>query len=264
MKTVKITRKRHTLIPILIILAAIFIAKFVQNKNRGLIVGTSPVVPPFTYVGGESGDELLGFDIKLIEEIAKDYGENFTIKVMYYDELLWAVERGEIDMVVSAFTVTEYGKQYVDYSQLYYRIPQVLIVREDDESLRDIHTKFELGKTKKIGTLSHSAGISVISEISEGDVFVRDAWELAIESLLTSDIDAIVMEIDLAKEFILKYSNIMISPIDLELESYAVAVKKGNTKLLNSINQTLNRLVSSGRHRELVEENIRSYSKTTD
>ncbi len=258
-KKIKIVKKRYALLPVAIIMLAICITQLVQRNVRGLIIGTSPVVPPFTYIGGENGDELMGFDIKLIEEIAKDLKRNFTVKVMFLDDLLWSVEHGEIDMIVGAFTITEYRKQFVDYSKLYYRIPQVVVIREDDWSSRKIKTKEELGAKKNIGTLRGSAGISIISEISENEPILEDRWELVIELLLVGDVDAVILDIGSAKKFVSEYNNLTISSIELNLENYAVAVKKGNNNLLNKVNKTIDRLVDSGKHRNLIQEHVNSY-----
>jgi polar amino acid transport system substrate-binding protein len=88
-------------------------------KQAGVIkVGTSADYPPFEYVD-ESGKKV-GFDIELMEEIARRMGVKVEWVDMPFDSLIAGVQEGKIDISISAFNYTEERDQVVDFSIAYY------------------------------------------------------------------------------------------------------------------------------------------------
>ncbi|MDX9991116.1 MAG: ABC transporter substrate-binding protein [Anaerolineales bacterium] len=88
-------------------------------KQAGLIkVGTSADYPPFEYVD-ENGNKA-GFDIELMEEIAKQLGVKVEWVDMPFDSLIAGVQEGKLDASISAFNYTEERDQVVDFSIAYY------------------------------------------------------------------------------------------------------------------------------------------------
>ena len=55
-----------------------------------------------------------------------------------------------------------------------------------------------------------------------------------------------------AKELVKNNSELTILNIELFTDKYAIAVKKGNTELLNKINEVLERLIEEGKIEEFV------------
>ena len=65
-------------------------------------------------------------------------------------------------------------------------------------------------------------------------------------------IDAIVLDELPAKEIVARNPSLMIVDLDLATEAYAIAVKKGNSELLASINKTIADMKASGEYEALV------------
>ena len=55
-----------------------------------------------------------------------------------------------------------------------------------------------------------------------------------------------------AKELVKNNSELTILKIELFTDKYAIAVKKGNTELLNKINEVLEKLIEEGKIEEFV------------
>lgn len=88
-------------------------------KQAGVIkVGTSADYPPFESVD-ENGNKV-GFDIELMEEIAKRLGVKVEWVDMPFDSLIAAVQEGKIDASISAFNYTEERDQSIDFSIPYF------------------------------------------------------------------------------------------------------------------------------------------------
>ena len=68
-------------------------------------VGTVPTYAPFGMIDGESG-ELRGFDIELIEAIAKRTGQRLKLTALPFDGLIPALQAGNLDLAIGAMTIT--------------------------------------------------------------------------------------------------------------------------------------------------------------
>ena len=78
-----------------------------------------------------------------------------------------------------------------------------------------------------------------------------------VEDLKAGKVDLIIMDNLPAQEIVKANDSLKILPGYLFSDSYGIAVKKGNTELINNINTVLNRLMSEGK----IEEYIINHSK---
>ena len=76
----------------------------VSHDASVLVMGTNATFKPFEYK--ESG-QVVGFDVDLAREIAKELGAELKIEDMSFDGLLPALEGGRIDIAVAGMSVTE-------------------------------------------------------------------------------------------------------------------------------------------------------------
>ena len=100
----------------------------IQTASKA-VVGTSADYPPYEFID-ESGN-MTGFDIELMEEIAKRMGVDIEWQDMPFDSLIAAVQEGKIDMSISCFNYSEERDQLVDFSEPYYTSQDAFIVSED-------------------------------------------------------------------------------------------------------------------------------------
>jgi polar amino acid transport system substrate-binding protein len=99
----------------------------IQAANK-VVVGTSADYPPYEYID-ETG-KMVGFDIELMEEIAKRMDVAVEWQDMPFDSLIAAVQEGKIDMSISCFNYSEERDQLVDFSDPYYTSQDAFIVAE--------------------------------------------------------------------------------------------------------------------------------------
>lgn len=106
-------------------------------KKRGtLIMGTSPDYPPYEFLINQNGKEkVVGLDIDIAQKIAADLGVKLEIKKMDFDSILVALETGKIDMGLSALSPTAKRKESVDFSQIYYKSGQDIIINKTDKNI---------------------------------------------------------------------------------------------------------------------------------
>jgi len=73
------------------------------QKSGQLVLGTSANMPPMT--GKNEEGKVVGFDIHLARFMADGMGVELKIRTMPFDKLLSALEKGEVDVVISNMTM---------------------------------------------------------------------------------------------------------------------------------------------------------------
>lgn len=214
-----------------------------------LRVGLESGFAPFEYI---EGDKISGIDPDIAQEIAKDYGKALELKDMDFDSLLVALETDKIDMIASGITITAERARQVDFSHVYFRGYQAVVVRSDSEVM-----KVSELDGKKIGVqLGTTGDKQVTGKRIEPDRYVK--YGEAVMALKSGRIDAIVMDTEVAKGFVQQNGDLRsLEEAYGAQEEYAFAVKKGNTELLNRINDTMARLRESGEIKDIINKYIK-------
>ena len=89
----------------------------VQQAGK-LLVGTSADYAPFESYNAKF--QIDGFDIALINEIAKQLGVKVELNDFAFDGLGSAIQIGQIDIAIAAISVTPERQAVVDFSNVYY------------------------------------------------------------------------------------------------------------------------------------------------
>ncbi len=251
--------KKVFLLPIVALIFVVIF--FVVNGNKDLIVGTNPTFPPLEYIGGASGADIIGPNVELVKSIAKDYGRDYHLEIVPFTDIFDNLENGKIDMSIGGLAISEERKKLVDFSDPYYSVSVVALVRENDSTFDGINTKEDLGENTRLGTRNGSVLETLTSNIvGSNNYATKSSWALIVRELLNNNIDVVIINNAVADVFMLKYKNLEILPIEFDTLHHGVAVKKGNTKLLNSINKTIAKIKQSGEYDRFVEEYTVQYA----
>ncbi len=239
----------------------VFLFSCMKSKKE-LVVGINPNFPPFVYLGGVSGYEIVGFDIEIAKEIAKDQGKELKlVRIQADDDFIVALKNNEIDMAISGIPITEPHKELVDFSRSYYALSIMVLSRADDNTFDSILTKEQLGKEKKIAVVGGTKSAQAAKIIAgEENIIEVESLENASNLLKSKRIDAIMTHKQASRVFVEKYNNVKIVPIDyFDTVLFAVAVKK-DSQLVDNINETIARIINSGLYAELIDEYISSFT----
>lgn len=107
---------------------------------------------------------------------------------------------------------------------------------------------------KKIGCQAGTTGETYIQEEVKGATLksFKTGMDAALD-LKNGAIDAIVLDELPAKEIVKRNPSLKVLDIRFATEEYAIAVKKGNTALLDSINKTVSSMKADGTYEKLVK-----------
>ena len=225
------------------------------GKGDKLIVATNAEFPPFE-TKNVSTDELEGFDIDLINEIAKKLGVEVEFKNMDFKAIVGSVQSGASDVSVSGMSITEERLKSVDFSEAYYNASQVAIVKNDDTVFANATTKEaidELLKGKKIGVCAGFTGGDYV-EGSEAFPGIEGATKksydninLAVIDLQNGAIDVIIMDDVVAKKAASRNKDsVKVIDVALSTEQYGIAIGKNDAELKGKIDKALQELKEEG------------------
>ncbi len=212
-------------------------------SSKTITFGTNAEFPPFEYVAskGTIGD-FDGIDIAIAQKIGQDIGKEAKINNMEFDSLLIALQNGQVDAVIAGMTVTDERKESVDFSTPYYTATQVMIVKEDSE----IKTAADMAD-KKIVVIQGYTGETVVNEMGYKYESFKKGTEAVLE-LVNGKCDVVVIDSATASKYVSDNPGLKIVEDSnaFEEEQYAIAVKKGNTELLNQINDSIQKMLDDG------------------
>jgi len=219
------------------------------GSSDKLIMGTNAAFPPFEYTTSQ------GLDVAIANKIAENVGKELQIEDMEFDGLVASVSTGKVDMVVAGMTATDERKQSVDFSDPYYVASQVIVVAPDNT---DITSAEDLKNDKTVGVVLGYTGDNIVTndlQLAEDKVTRANRGIDIVQDVKNGKLDAVVIDSATGKALAEKNGlKIVEDPQAFETEEYAIAVKKGNTELLDKINETLSEMKASGEIEQLAME----------
>ncbi len=225
---------------VLLFICCLFILTGCGKRNSNeLIMVTEAGFAPYEYY---ENSEVVGVDVDIAREIAKEMGKTLVIKDIAFDSIINEVKTGKADFGAAGISYSEERAKNVDFSINYAVSKQVVIVK-NDSSITDINS---IGNKKIAVQLGSVADTFVTDEYDEATIVRQKKYLAAIEDLKVGKVDCVVMDELPAKEIVNSNTGIKILNGALTNDSYGMVVKKGNKELLEVINKVLNRLSSDG------------------
>ncbi len=230
----------------LIVLAALALSACGGGAQK-VQVATDATWPPFEMID-ESTKQIVGFDIDLMNAVAKAGGFEVEFVNVSWDPLLAGVAQCQYDAAISAMTITEERAQSMGFSDPYFAAGQIVTVRFDETA---IASKDDLsGKT--VGAQLGTTGAFYVEKISGATLKTYDSIDLAYQDLMNGQIDAVIADNPLAIGYVGQNADKLKTVGEvLTDEYYGVAVCKTDTELLAKVNKGLAEVKASGQVEEL-------------
>ena len=223
-------------------------------KSSGkLVVGTSPDFVPMEFEDISSGKkEYVGADIELAKYIAKELGVELEIKAMEFMAIQQAVASDVVDLGIAGFAATPKRAEAMNLSDNY-NIDRktdsqhgVLVLKEDAAK----YNSPESFSGKKVAAQNASLQQTLVEKNLPKDVELKPIASIpeGVLMLKTGKVDAIALAMDNADNFI--EANPELAKAEYVFpyvaEGNVVAMKKGETELLEEINKVIADINESG------------------
>lgn len=214
-------------------------------QSGELTVCTDAPYKPFEYPDKASATGYTGFDMEIVDAIAKAMKLEVIVKDAGFDGLQSgaSLAAGQCDLVASAMTITEAREANLDFTEPYYDSKQSLLAEagSDIASIDDLDGQ-------KVGVQQGTTGAEYAKDnVPEGAELVSFPSDAELYAALESGgIQAVLQDLPVNLEHTSDGRFEIVEDYDTE-ESYGFAVKEeGSEDLLAAINDNLQALRDSG------------------
>lgn len=232
-----------------------------SSEEKTLTMATNVAFPPYEFYENE---KPAGIDVEIATAICEKLGYKLDIMDIEFGAILGAVSSGKADFTMAGLTVTDERKQSVDFSDAY-AMAQLAILANADSGVASIDDLNQPGKKVAVKTGS------------TGDVYATKNLTNA-EIVRLADESACVTEVVQGKadgflyDQLTIYRNHQANPDTTEAvfipfqdaEEWGIAVKKGNTELLDQLNAFIAQSKTDGEFDRLTEKYLADEKKAFD
>lgn len=223
-------------------------AASVHAQDNVLRVGTDATFPPMEFV--ENGKRT-GFDIELIEALAKAMGKQVEWVDIDFKGLIPGLISRRFDMAVSAIYITDERKKVVDFTTPYYAGGLVAVVKDGNTAIKKLSDLDGKKVSVQVGTKSVGFLTEKFPKVQRVEV------EKNQEMFNLVDIgraDAAVTGKPAAYQYVRTRPGLRVLEEQLTTEEYGMALRKDTPELTKAVNAALARLKADGSYAAIVKK----------
>jgi polar amino acid transport system substrate-binding protein len=223
-------------------------AASVHAQDNVLRVGTDATFPPMEYV---DNGKRTGFDIELVEALAKAMGKQVEWVDIDFKGLIPGLISKRFDMAVSAIYITDERKKVVDFTDSYYAGGLVAMVKDNNTSIKKLADLDGKKVSVQVGTKS-------VGYLTEKHPKVqRIEVEKNQEMFNLVDIgraDAAVTGKPAAFQYVRTRGGMRVLDEQLTTEEYGMAIRKDTPELTKAVNAALVKIKADGSYAALIKK----------
>lgn len=222
-----------------------------QLQASGVLrVGVEGTYPPMTY--HDDDGNLVGFDVELAKAIGDKLGVDVEFTESEWDSLLAGIDSGRIDTVINAVSITDERKEKYDFTDPYLSLYRNVIVKKDNDSIRSLD---DLNGTK----VAENITTEYADELEELGVTIVpiDTLQQAFDLVTSGRADFTLLEDIQFGPYMQEHPDadlkiaFTINDDENDVDQFAIPFKKGETRLVDAVNQALTELKDDGTLSEL-------------
>jgi polar amino acid transport system substrate-binding protein len=221
-------------------------------KKGALTTCTHLPYPPFQ---SEQGGKVVGFDVDVIDLVAKKLGVTQQIIDTPFETIKTgsSLNAGKCDVAAAGMTIKPDRAKFIDFSAPYFDATQALMAKKDSgvTTLDDIKTK-----KLKLGSQASTTGEDYVHGKGLDSVSFKDSTS-ELNGLRSGQVVAIVADYPVVQGWLKDPANSgyqLVANLNTG-EQYGFAVRKGkNPKLVAMINQVIDQSKKDGSYKAIYEK----------
>lgn len=223
---------------------------YIQAKGT-LVIGITDYAPMNYY--DETG-KLIGFDTEFAEAVCAKLGLTPEFIEIDWDSKELELAGKKIDCIWNGLTVNEERRASMDFTTSYLKNQQVVVIRtEDAATYIDVAS---LSGQAVVAEAGSAGAAAIAANLSDADFTEVQAQSDALLEVKTGKAAAAVIDLTMANAMTgegTDYSDLVIAPIDMLDEEYAVGFRVGSTAT-EKFNAVFAELFSGGTLAALAEK----------
>ena len=215
--------------------------------DSGVIrVGMTGEQPPLSMISRDG--DFLGLDVALMRVLARSMGVEARFVQLDFDELLDALDAGEVDVVMSGMTITPERVQRVAFVGPYFTSGKTLLTRSEDLAAIEIAEDLD-ALTPRIAALRGSTSEEFArSALPNATLVLTAGLDEAVRGVVSGEVDALVADRETCFFAVLRYPDqgLIASNATFTLEPMGIAVPLDQPRLANLLRTYFSALSETG------------------
>ena len=233
-------------------------SKLDQIKANGkLLVGTEAQYAPYEFKDLDAN--FAGCDMWLAQQIADSLGVELEVVDMSFDGIIPAVKSGQVDLGIAAFTKTPERAEEIDFSDLYEKSAQLLIVKAGNA---DLYSTKESLAGQKVGAQKGTIQSQLIqTALPDSELFELEKYPALALEVQNGNIAGLVVDQAVGESLIatsnggLEVANFEFTAEEASFGKAAV-IAKGNEDLVAAVNEVINKVTADGSYQKAYDEAV--------
>lgn len=218
------------------------------KADKTFIVGTNAEFAPFE--SHEAGGALTGFDIDMINAMAKAGNFKVEFKDQPWDGLFASLNNGDLDIIASGVTITDERKQTLGFTDPYFDISMIVLTPNN----KNFKTLSDLNSMTRVAVATGQTGDLAVQKIlgAQSSKIARfDTVPVAIKELQNGGVQAMVSDGAVISNYIKAngITNVTINKVpEFGTDHYGFVVRKDDTATASMLNEALKKIRASGEY----------------
>lgn len=215
-------------------------------RTGELRVGMSGEQPPLN-MEAKNG-ELFGMEVALIRVLSQSIGVEAVIVRRPFGRLLGALDKGEVDLVMSGMTITPARIQRVAFVGPYYTSGKTILTKSPELAKASVPEDLDV-ETLTVVALEGSTSENFAKRLlSQAELVLTETHDEAIQKVLSGEVDLMVADRETCAFAVLRHSDagLIASETPFTVEPMGIALPLDEEKLANLLEAYLKSLRQSG------------------
>ena len=222
------------------------------KKDGTINIGVFSDKNPFGYV--DENGEYQGYDVYFANRIGEDLGVKVNFVSTEAANRIEYLQTGKVDLILANFTVTDERAEEVDFALPYMKVA-LGVVSPDDALIKDVK---DLEGKKLIVVKGTTAETYFTDNYPDIELVKFDEYQEAYDALLDGRGDAFSTDNTEVLAWAQQNEGFSVGIESLgDIDTIAPAVQKGNTDLLNAINDEIKSLADEQFFHKDFEETLK-------
>ena len=223
-------------------------------EDKVLKIGTEGAYPPFNNLTADG--KLEGFDIDIANALCDEMKVKCEFVTQDWDGIIPALQAGKFDAIIASMSITPERAEKVDFTNKYYNLPGAIVAPKDSD-IKGVTKEDLAGKTIGVATSTTHFNYSTKTYTDSTIKGYPSSQEFMLD-LANGRLDAVNDDIIVLETWLATPDGAcckLIGPIKSEVAIHGpgagIAVRKGETDLVNQFNAAIDAIRANGKYKEI-------------
>ena len=204
-----------------------------------LKVGMSGNQPPMN--SNSRSGQLIGFEVDLARALAQSMGARLEIVTMPFGDLLEALDKEKVDMVMSGMAITAPRSRDVSFVGPYMMSGKSILTKDSLLARATQSQDFNRADLKLAALENSTSEIFVQSAAPEAKLVRVKDYDTAVDMVIAGEVDALVADMPICILSVLRYPNAGLATLQspLFIEPFGIAVRKDDRQFAQLVDNYL-------------------------